>query len=148
MLAAILICGTTVMLTSCSSKDDDPAPAKPEGETVKATDYSDMENWFQLPKITKDVDAFYIYSTSYIEESFKEGAPNYAPIDNVEMRLRASGEYLTNASVFEESCNVFMPWYCQVGLKYAGEVSKKYGSIEAAFDRDGRFLRSGKLPRQ
>lgn len=52
------------------------------------------------------------------------------------MRQRAKGEYVTNSSVFEESCNVFVPWYRQVGMKYGGEVTKKYGSIEAAFDAE------------
>ena len=69
MLAAILICGTTTVLTSCSSNDDNPV----EPETVKATDYSQKSNWLQLPEITKDVDAFYIYSTLYVESSFEEG---------------------------------------------------------------------------
>ena len=44
----------------------------------------------------------------------------------------ALGEYLTNASVFEESCNVFVPWYRQAGMRYAMEVSKQTGSNEAA----------------
>ena len=44
----------------------------------------------------------------------------------------ALGEYVTNASVFEESCNVFVPWYRQAGMRYAGEVSKKTGNIDAA----------------
>ena len=95
-------------------------------------DYSDKVNWLAFPEITKDVDAIYIYSTSYIESSFDDGATNYVPIDNLEMILRANGEYETNASVFEESCNVFVPYYRQAGMKYAGEVSKKYGSVEAA----------------
>ena len=77
------------------------------------------------------VDAFYIYSTSYIESSFEEGAPDYAPLDNPEMIMRALGEYETNASVFEESCNVFVPWYRQMGIKYASEVQKKTGSLDA-----------------
>lgn len=128
MLAAIFICGTTTVFTSCSSNDDNPAGP----ETTKATDYSQEANWLSFPKITKDVDAFYIYSTSYIESSFEEGAPNFAPLNNPEMILRALGEYETNATVFEESCNVFAPYYRQVGMKYAGEVSKKYGSIEPA----------------
>ena len=95
-------------------------------------DYSDKANWLAFPEITKDVDAIYIYSTSYIESSFDDGATNYVPIDNLEMILRANGEYETNATVFDESCNVFAPYYRQVGMKYAGEVSKKYGSIEPA----------------
>ena len=113
MLVAILTCGTTTLLTSCSSNNDNPVD--PDSEKIKATDYSNKANWLQMPEITKDVDAFYIYGTSYIDDSFKEGAPNYAPIDNQEMRQR---------------------WYRQVGLKYGGEVTKKYGSIEAAFDAE------------
>ena len=128
LVLTMAFCGTTMAFNSCSSDDDNTA----ESKTVKATDYSQKANWLQMPEITKDVDAFYIYGTSYINDSFKEGAPNYAPLDNQEMRQRAMGEYMTNSSVFKESCNVFMPWYRQVGLKYGGEVTKKYGSIEAA----------------
>ena len=128
MNAAILICGTTTMLSSCASESDNPAPVDPASV---ATDYSDEEHWLSLPEITKDVDAFYIYSTSYIESSFEEGAPDYAPLDNPEMIMRALGEYETNASVFEESCNVFVPWYRQMGIKYASEVQKKTGSLDA-----------------
>ena len=128
MNAAILICGTTTMLSSCVSESDNPASVDPASV---ATDYSNKEHWLSLPEITKDVDAFYIYSTSYIESSFEEGAPNFAPLDNPEMIMRALGEYETNASVFEESCNVFVPWYRQMGIKYAAEVQKKTGSLDA-----------------
>lgn len=122
MNAAILICGTTTMLSSCASESDNPAPVDPASV---ATDYSDEEHWLALPEITKDVDAFYIYSTVYVESSFEEGAPDYATLDTPEMITGALGEYVTNASVFEESCNVFVPWYRQAGMRYAGEVSKK-----------------------
>ena len=98
----------------------------------EAVDYSDEVNWLAFPEITKDVDAIYIYSTSYVDMSFEDGTSDYVPIDNPEMIMLAIGEYETNASVFEESCNVFVPYYRQVGMKYAGEVSKKYGSIEPA----------------
>jgi hypothetical protein len=91
-----------------------------------------MDNWISFPKITKDVDAFYIYSTSYIESSFEEGATNFANLHNYEMMTRAMGEYETNASVFEESCNVFVPLYRQIGIKYAAEVQKQYGSLDPA----------------
>ena len=128
MLAVILICGAS-LFTACSSNEDNPAPVpQPQSELV---DYSDEANWLAFPEITKDVDAFYIYSTSYIESSFEEGAPNFAPLDNPEMILRANGEYETNASVFEESCNVFVPYYRQMGIKYAAEVQKETGSLDA-----------------
>ena len=95
-------------------------------------DYSDKANWLAFPEITKDVDAIYIYSTSYVESSFDDGASNYVPIDNPEMIMFANGEYETNATVFEESCNVFAPYYRQAGMKYANEVAKKTGNIDAA----------------
>ena len=47
------------------------------------------------------------------------------------MIIRALGEYETNASLFEESCNVFVPWYRQMGIKYAAEVQKETGSLDA-----------------
>ena len=98
----------------------------------KAPDYSRKECWQQFPKITKDVDTFYIYSTTYYESSFKEGAPDYAPLDNPEMLEGAKDEYLTNASVYESSTNVFVPYYRQAGMRYAGEISKKTGNIDSA----------------
>ena len=129
VMAAVLVCGASV-LTACSSNDNNST--NPESEKNKAIDYSVKTNWLSLPKVTKDVDAFYIYSTVYVESSYEEGAPDYAALNNLEMILGAYGEYETNASVFEESCNVFVPWYRQAGMKYAGEVSAKTGDIDAA----------------
>jgi len=101
-------------------------------DTEKATDYSRKESWLQIPKITKDVDTFYIYSTAYVESSFKKGAPDYASLDNPEMIAGAQAEYMTNASVYESSTNVFVPYYRQAGMRYAGEIRKKTGNIDAA----------------
>ena len=98
----------------------------------KVPDYSRKDCWLQLPKITKDVDTFYIYSTSYCELSFKEGAPDYATLDNPEMVAGAQAEYVTNASVYEQSTNVFVPYYRQAGMRHAGEIRKKTGNIDAA----------------
>ncbi|MBR2215345.1 MAG: DUF3089 domain-containing protein [Selenomonadaceae bacterium] len=98
-----------------------------------AIDYSQKANWCKLPNIiSKDVDTFYIYSTSYIESSFKESAPDYATLDNPEMVELAQSEYVAHATVYEDSTNVFVPYYRQVGMRYAGEVCAKTGSIEAA----------------
>ena len=127
VMAAILTSGASV-IAACSSNDDNSAPIP---VTEKITDYSEKDNWLRFPAISKDVDAFYIYSTSYIESSFEEGAPNYATLHNPEMMMRALGEYETNASVFEESCNVFVPYYRQMGIKYAAEVQKETGSLDA-----------------
>ncbi|MBR1694998.1 MAG: DUF3089 domain-containing protein, partial [Selenomonas sp.] len=95
-------------------------------------DYSRKSCWYQVPDITKEVDTFYIYSTEYFESSFSEGSPDYATLDNIEMKMGALGEYVTNASVYEESTNVFVPYYRQAGLRFAGEVAAKTGNIDAA----------------
>ena len=97
-----------------------------------APDYSRKKCWYQVPDITKEVDTFYIYSTEYIESSFSEGSPDYAPLDNLEMKMGALGEYVTNASVYEDSTNVFVPYYRQAGLRFAGEVAAKTGNIDEA----------------
>ena len=97
-----------------------------------APDYSLPDCWLQVPEITKDVDTFYVYSTVYFDSSFEEGAPDYATLDNPEMLLGALGEYATNASVYEDSTNVFVPYYRQSGMRYANEVSKKTGNIDSA----------------
>ena len=94
-------------------------------DKVEATDYSRKESWLQIPEITRDVDTFYIYSTAYYESSFKEGAPDYATLDNPEMLEGAKGEYVTNASVYEKSTNVFVPYYRQAGMRFAGRSGRR-----------------------
>lgn len=96
-------------------------------------DYSYKANWYKMPEITKDVDTFYIYATEYILGSFKEGAPDFATLDNEEMLEGVKVEYRDHASAFAESTNVFLPYYRQSGLKYAGEIFKKTGNADEAF---------------
>ena len=101
--------------------------------SAAAVDYSQKASWCRLPNIiSKGVDTFYIYSTSYVETSFKEGAPDYASLDTPEMVERAQSEYVAHATVFEDSTNVFAPYYRQAGMRYAGEVAAKTGNIDAA----------------
>ena len=96
-------------------------------------DYSNKANWYQIPEITKDVDTFYVYATEYIMGSFEDGSPDFATIDNVEMREGVKVEYRDHASAFAEVTNVFLPYYRQSGLKYAGEIFNKTGSADGAF---------------
>ena len=56
-------------------------------------DYSKKEYWYKLLEITNEVDTFYIYATEYILGSFEPGAPEFAPIDNEEMREKDHPEY-------------------------------------------------------
>ena len=98
----------------------------------EAIDYSQKTSWYQIPDITKDVDTFYIYATEYIMTSFDEGAPDYATIDNAEMLLGVKIECRDHASAFADSTNVFVPYYRQSGLRFAGKIHKKTGDVDAA----------------
>lgn len=102
-----------------------------QNKVEKTPDYSQKSNWYQIPEITKDVDTFYILATEYM--GFCEGDPNYAAMDEPEMVESAPVQYAMNASVFEDSTNVFLPFYRQSSLKYAGEVWKNDGNIDAVF---------------
>ena len=81
MLAAILICGVTTVLTSCSNDDNS---ASSDSEKSKAVDYSDKDNWLNRPDATKAVDCFYVYPTEYVDDS--EGASMFADINNQILR--------------------------------------------------------------
>ena len=107
--------------------------ARSATEAYGATpDYAKKASWYRLPAVTKDVDTFYIYATEYIMGSFEDGAPDYAAIDNAEMMQGVEIEYAAHASVFADATNVFVPYYRQCGLRYAGEVVKKTGDFNAA----------------
>ena len=79
VLALSLILGTATMFSSCKKTPTDPT-----------IDYSKAANWYKLPEIAKDVDAFYIYPTLYTGAN--EGDPDYAIFynnikDNVAKRI-------------------------------------------------------------
>ncbi len=109
MLAAILICGTSVFM-ACSSNEDNPAPKDPDSEKSEAPDYSDKNNWLRQPKITKAVDCFYVYPTEYSDDS--EGASKFADINDKSLRELWEGVYQMQGTAYEESTNVFAP-YCR-----------------------------------
>ncbi|SDC54594.1 Protein of unknown function, partial [Succiniclasticum ruminis] len=96
------------------------------------TDYSRKTSWYQIPDVAREVDTIYIYATEYIMGSFEEGSPDYATLDNEEMLQGVAGEYMMHASAFADSTNVFVPYYRQAGLRYAGEIHKKTGDVNAA----------------
>ena len=128
MLAAILACGTTTGLTSCTDKNDNPAPVNPED--AGAPDYSKKACWYKMPEITKEFDTFYIYSTVYFGAN--EGDPDYATLDNREMLDGIKVEHAIKSSVFEESTNLFIPLYRQSSLKNALVAFEKDGHIDNA----------------
>lgn len=78
------------------------------------SDYSDKENWMTVPEITHAVDTFYLYPTCYLDDS--EEALPICNIDNQAVRERAQVVYENQATVFEESTNVFAPYYRQSNI--------------------------------
>ena len=98
----------------------------------KALDYSQKASWYKMPEITKDVDTFYINSTVYFFDSLKENAPEYAPLDNAELLEGFEEEYMSQASAYEDSTNVFVPYYRQAGVKVMKKSWQETGSIDAA----------------
>ena len=101
-----------------------------ESNSAKAPDYSQKASWCKLPEITKDVDTFFIYPTEYM--GFNEGDPDYATFDNTEMREGAEACYILQASAYEDSTNVFMPYYRQAGMPIMKKSWQETGDIDAA----------------
>lgn len=75
-------------------------------------DYSDPDNWMELPEQPgKDVDVIYLYPTVY--GTLQEAEDDIADIDDPSMRMLAIYTAVSQAGVFEESCNVYAPYYRQ-----------------------------------
>lgn len=114
MLSATNECGATAA---------NPGQSKP-------IDYSQPANWYKNPEITKDVDTFYIYSTIYMGAN--EGDPDYATLDCAEVLEGIGIEHALKSSVFEQSTNVFIPYYRQAGMMLEAVTWKNTGSIDSA----------------
>lgn len=96
---------------------------------VAPVDYSDKNNWMRQPDVTKDVDTVYIYPTEYIDDS--EDAPMFADINEKSMREPAQYTYLMQGTAYEDSTNVFVPFYRQINMAFASKLSGK--DLDAAF---------------
>ena len=90
--------------------------------------YADPNNWMKQPKITKNVDTIFIYPTEYIDDS--EGAPTFADINEKLMRKPAQDTYLMQGTAYEDSTNVFVPYYRQLNMAAASKMTSQ--ELEAA----------------
>ena len=97
-----------------------------------AANYSDESHWYQIPEITKDADTFYFYPTLY--DGTNEGDEDYAAIDNEDMLAAVGAVYMGQASAFEESTNVFVPYYRQSSMAHEIEAYEETGSLDAALE--------------
>lgn len=101
-------------------------------EDEKPVDYSVKESWYKLPEITKEADTFFIYPTVYCD--FAEGAPDYAPLHDEMMMSGVEDVYHTQACVFEESTNLFIPYYRQANITAEIEAAEKDGDIQSSLE--------------
>lgn len=130
------------LLSGCGVQDDpveeavlqptpgkEPATVMPEPETEETipecaayikgiekyldpVDYADANNWLSLPgTVEKSVDVIFLYPTVYGTAVTAEDDLSY--IDDMSMRIGAIFSVATQAGVFEESCNLFIPYYRQ-----------------------------------
>ena len=101
------------------------------GNPGSAPDYSQAECWYQIPEITREVDTFFVYPTEYLASN--EGDPDYAALDNSEMRDGVENvDHRFMASVYEDSTNVFIPYYRQAGMRVMFDSWKKTGDVRNA----------------
>ncbi len=85
------------------------------------SDYAKSENWMNIPEITHEVDTFYLYPTAYVDES--ADAKPICDVDYEPMRKQAQAIYEVQATVFEESTNVFAPYYRQSNISKISGMS-------------------------
>ena len=103
-----------------------------QSRDLTPTDYSNAENWYMIPEITKDVDTFFIYPTVYVNA--EENAPDYAPLGDPMMLEGVENMYRLQACVFEESTNLFMPYYRQANLTIEARTYFENGDIQSCLE--------------
>ena len=117
-------------LTSCKSNNkaataEEQQKAVPEALNGVAglekydtkLDYSKDENWLEKPaQVTKAVDVFYIYPTV---TGFRDPV-QICDITDPELVSGAKMVRQLQTSVFDESCNVYMPYYRQISMPNPG----------------------------
>lgn len=129
LFSILVAVSLSMALSGCGSVRTDSTPETQtavtgsyEIENLVGTpsDYSDENNWMKIPEITKEVDTFYIYPTVVADAS--EDVPDIVPIDYEPMRTNAQGVYEMQGTVYEESTNVFAPYYRQSNLIAIGNL--------------------------
>lgn len=127
MIAGMLIgCGTNAESSQHSESGDEPQKNEHTKDVMPAyvsglkgidkldeeIDYSNIDNWMFLPEENeKTVDTIYLYPSAYGITG--ETEDDIADIDDVNMRLMAIYYASSQASVFEESTNLYAPYYRQ-----------------------------------
>ena len=110
----VAACMAILAFSSCSKDSNENHP----GDTL--TDYSVSDNWlYAADSPDKPVDVFYAYPTTY------RGDDNYCAVTNEGMRAGARSLREIQADVYEQSANLYMPYYRQVNATYALTISSQ-----------------------
>ena len=119
----------TVQSTEEAAPADDSQEALTDDSQAGPTDYSQADAWYKLPDETvKAVDTFFIYPTIYSD--FSEEATDYAALHEEMVMEKIDNIYQTQASVFEESTNLYIPFYRQANITIETEAAFDSGDIE------------------
>lgn len=117
MFSFLLLCtANSLLLISCKEE-----PPEAEDPRFVVTDYADANNWLVNPgnHATKEVDVFYLYPTVY------SGSENSCAVTDAGMREGAAKNRNSHASVYEETANLFMPFYRQMNATYVLTLSQE-----------------------
>ena len=149
--AAILTILTILLGLLVGCKEQKPLPSEPVRQTVPVqeaeaaipagadqftgleryedpVDYSAPNNWLSLPEtVEKNVDVIFLYPTVY--GTMTEAAEDMAYIDDMPMRIGAALSAATQASVFAESCNLFIPYYRQFTVEALLDMNDNYPEL-------------------
>lgn len=143
LLASVMML-TAVTLASCRSGSKPVATDTAQTEIPEflkdvaglekyqtKVDYSKAENWVSLPtEATKPVDVFYIYSTVI-------GYRDPVQICDIADTMMVAGAQMVRrlqTSVFDESCNVYMPYYRQISMPKPGTDYPALTNYLSGFD--------------
>ena len=102
------------------------------------SDYSNADNWLNLPEIEKEADTFYIYPTANSLDD--ENCRPLCAIDDENMRASAQDCLEWQGSAFMDATNVFAPYYRQMNLIDELDSAKghKEGLEAFGYDHEGR----------
>ncbi len=143
IIKSLLVVCMLIALCSCKAEDYATELSTETKETIETLDYSDDTNWVDIQKDgTKEVDVFYIYPTVAMTTENEDGFASISEMETMAYVIR-----LCQTSAYEESCNVYMPYYRQIAMSVIDgcnkdnatflkllDNSKAYYDIAAALD--------------
>jgi len=129
-----------MLITLCSCKAEDKVDVVVDNtdviEIIETLDYSNDDNWVDIQKDgTKDVDIFYIYPTVAMQTENEDGFASISEMANMAQVIR-----LAQTSVYEDSCNVYMPYYRQIAMTVIDNCNKDNATFLKLLDNSKAYL--------